>query len=62
MIMVHLSGSLQKANHCQEMLLKSYQLRGELEQKKGTILISKGLPSFVVKGTLIPFKQPLRWE
>ena len=62
MIMVHLSGSLQKANHCQEMLLKSYQLRGEREQKKGTILISKGLSSVVVKGTLIRFRQPLRWE
>ena len=27
MLVVHLSGSLHKANHCQEMLLKSYQLR-----------------------------------
>ena len=62
MLVVHLSGSLQKANRCQEMLLKSYQLRGEWEQEKGTILMSKGLLSFVVKGTLIPFKQPLRWE
>ena len=35
MLVVHLSGSLQKANHCKEMLLKSYQLHGEWEQKKG---------------------------
>ena len=56
MLVVHLSGSLQKANHCQEMLLKSYQLRGEREQEKGTTPMSKGLSSFVV----IPFKQLLR--
>ena len=62
MLVVHLSGSLQKANQCQEMLLKYYQLHGEWEQKKGTTPMSKGLSSFVVKGTLIPFKQPLRWE
>ena len=62
MLVVLLSGSLQKANHCQEMLLKSYQLRGEWEHEKGTTTMSKGLSSFVVKGTLIPFKQPLRWE
>ena len=60
LLVVHLSGSLQKANHCQEMLLKSYQLHGEWEQKKGTIPMSKGLSRFVVKGTLIPFKQTLR--
>ena len=36
MLVVHLSGSLQKAKHCQEMLLKSYQLCGEWEQEKGT--------------------------
>ena len=53
---------IHQANHCQEMLLKSYQLRGEWEQGKGTVPISKGLSSFVVKGTLIPFKQPLWWE
>ena len=62
MLVVHLSGSLQKANHCQEMLLKSYQLRGGWEQEKGTTPMLKGLSSFVVKGALIPFKQPLRWE
>ena len=62
MLVVHLSGSLQKANRCQEMLLKSYQLRGKWEQEKGTISMLKGLSRFVVKGTLIPFKQPLRWE
>ena len=62
MLVVHLSGSLQKANQCQEMLLKYYQLHGKWEQKKGTAPMSKGLSSFVVKGTLIPFKQPLRWE
>ena len=62
MLVVHLSGSLEKANHCQEMLLKSYQLPGEWEQEKGTISLSKGLSSFVEKGTLTPFKQPLRWE
>ena len=61
-LVVHLSGSLQKANQCHEMLLKYYQLHGEREQKKGTTPMSKGLSSFVVKGTLIPFKQPLRWE
>ena len=27
MLVIHLSGSSTKANHCQEMLLKSYQLR-----------------------------------
>ena len=62
MLVVYLSGSLQKANHCQEMLLKSYQLHGEWDQKKGTTPMSKGLSSFVMKGTLILFKQPLRWE
>ena len=63
MLVVYLSESLQKANHCQEeMLLKYYQLHGEWEQKKGTTPMSKGLSSFVVKGTLIPFKQPLRRE
>ena len=34
MLVVHLSDSLQKANQCQEMLLKYYQLHGEWEQKK----------------------------
>ena len=34
MLVVHLSGSLQKANQYQEMLLKYYQLYGEWEQKK----------------------------
>ena len=29
MLVVHFSGSLQKGNHCQEMLLKTYQLCGE---------------------------------
>ena len=62
MLVVHLPGSLQKANLCQEIPLKSYQLRGEWEQKKGTFPISKGLPSFVANSTLIPFKQPLRWK
>ena len=62
MLVVHLSGSLQKANQCQEMLLKYYQLHREWAQKKVTTPMSKGLSSFVVKGTLIPFKQPLRWE
>ena len=62
MLVVHLSGSLQKANHCQEMLLKSYQIREEWEQEKGATPMSKGLSSFVVKGVMIPFKQPLRWE
>ena len=62
MLVVHLSGSLRKANHCQEMLLKSYQLRGEWEEEKGTIPKSKGLSSFVLKDTLIPSKQLLRWE
>ena len=62
MLAVHLSGFLKKANHCQEMLLKSYQFRGEWEQEKGTVPMSKGLSNFVVKGTLMSFKQPLRWE
>ena len=62
MLVVHLSGSLQKANHCQEMLLKSYQIHGEWEHIKGTTPMSKGLSSLFVKGTLILFKQPLRWE
>ena len=30
------------------------------EHGKGTILTSKGLPPFLVEGTLIPFRQPLR--
>ena len=60
MLVVHLSGSLQKVNHYQEMLLKSYQPRGEWEQEKGITPMSKGLSSFVVNGTLIPFKQLLR--
>ena len=32
------------------------------KKKKGTTPISKDLSGFVVKGTLIQFKQPLRWE
>ena len=60
MFVGHLSGYLQKANCCQEILLKSYQLRGEMEQGKGIIPRPKGLSSFVVRGTLIPFNQPLR--
>ena len=60
MLVVHMSESLQKANHCQEMLLKSYQLHGEWEQK-GTTPRSQGLSSFVVKGKLIPFKQPIEF-
>ena len=60
MFVGHLSGYLQKANRCQEILLKSYQLRGEMEQGKGIIPRPKGLSSFVVRGTLIPFNQPLR--
>ena len=44
-LVVHLSGSLQKANHCQEMFLKSYKLRREWEQGKDTIPISKRLSS-----------------
>ena len=62
MFVVILSGSLQEANHCQQMLLKSYQLRGEWEQGKVTIPKSKSLSSFIVKGTLIPFKKPKRSE
>ena len=31
MLVVHLSGSLEKANHCQEVLLKSYQSHGDWE-------------------------------
>ena len=31
MLVVHLSGSSQKENHCQEIVLKSYQLCGEWE-------------------------------
>ena len=62
MLVVHLSGPLQKANHCQGMLLRSYQLFGDWEQENGTIHMSKYLSSFVLKGTHISFKQPLRWE
>ena len=61
-LVFHLSGSLQKGNNCQVMILKYYQLRGEWEHGKSSILISKCLSSFPVKGTLIPFKQPLRWK
>ena len=43
MLVVHFSGSLQKANHCQEKLLKSYQRRREWEQENGTAPMSKGL-------------------
>ena len=32
MLLVHLSGSSQKVNHFQEMLLKSYQLHGAWER------------------------------
>ena len=42
-----------------KMLLKSYQFHGEWEQGKGTIPTSE---CFIVKGTLISFKQPLRLE
>ena len=62
MLVGHLSGYLHKANRCQEILFKSYQLRGEMEQGKGIIPRSKSLSSFVVRGTLIPFKEPLRQE
>ena len=41
MLVVHLSGSLQKANNCQEILLKSYRLHGEWEQGKGTTHIER---------------------
>ena len=58
MPVVHFLGSSQKANHFQEMLLKFYQLRGEWEQEKCTIPMLKSLSSFILKGTLIPFKQP----
>ena len=60
MLVVHMSGFSQKANYCQEMLWKSYELHEEQEQEKGTIPTLKGLSSFVMKGALIPFKQPLR--
>ena len=62
MLVVHLSCSLQKANHCQEMHLKPYQLYGQQEQRTGTTPMLEVLSSYVVKGTLIPFKQPLRLE
>ena len=62
MLVVHLSGPLQKANHCQGMLLRSYRLFGEWERENGTIHMSNYLSSFVLKGTQIPFKQPLRWR
>ena len=45
MLVAHFSGSLQKANHCQEMLLMSYQLHGEWEQERSRIPISKGVSS-----------------
>ena len=45
MLGVHFLGSLQKSNHCQEMLLESYQLHGEWEQGKGSVLVSKGVSS-----------------
>ena len=61
MLVLHLSSFSKKTNHYQEMLLKPDQLYGEWEQGKDAILTSKGLSSFVIKGTLIPFKQPLRW-
>ena len=41
-----------ESNYCQEMLLKSYQVRGEQEQGKGTMPIVKSVTSFVMKGTL----------
>ena len=56
MLVVHLLGPLQKAYHCQGMLLRSYQLFGEWEQENGTIHMSNYLSSFVLKGTQIPFK------
>ena len=42
-----------------KMLLTSYQLHRKWEQGKGTVPTSK---CFIVKGRLIPFKQPLRLE
>ena len=39
-LVVHLSGSLQKTNRCQEILLKSYSCHGEREKKKGKIATS----------------------
>ena len=62
MFVVHLSGSSQKANHCQEMHLESYRLHGDWEQGKGTVTTSKDLQSLVRKGTLILLKQPLSWK
>ena len=56
MLVVHLSQFLQKANHCQELLLKSYQIRREWEQERGAIPMPKVLSSFVMQGTLIRFK------
>ena len=45
-----------ESNYCQEMLLKSYQVRGEQEQGKGTIPIVKSVRE---RYTVCPFKQPL---
>ena len=39
MIVAHLSGSSRRAQHCQKQLLRSYQLPGDKEQRKITMVI-----------------------
>ena len=46
MLVVCLSGSSQKTNHCQEMLLKSYWLHRGKEITKDSIYASKSFPRY----------------
>ena len=61
-IVAHLSGLPQDAQICQKRLLKSYHPHGEKGRRRGTTAISKNLLNLVLRGTKIPFKQPLKPE
>ena len=59
MLVVHLSGSLQKGNYCQKMLLKSYQVRGAGTGKMYNSHSEKFFKFCRERYLVIPFKQPL---
>ena len=54
------TGSFRRPQHCQKLLLRSYQLPGDREQRNITIGTSNGLLTFVINGRQISFVQPLK--